>query len=44
MVQVSLAKAKSSFSEYASRAAHMDEHIIKHFQRVPQLTVENWLI
>jgi prevent-host-death family protein len=28
MVQVNLAKAKSSFSEYASRAAYADEHII----------------
>ena len=28
MVQVNLAKAKSSFSEYASRAAYTDEHII----------------
>ena len=28
MVQVSLAKAKSSFSEYASRAAYTDENII----------------
>ena len=28
MIQVNLAKAKSSFSEYASRAAHTDEHII----------------
>jgi len=28
MIQVSLAKAKSSFSEYASRAAYTDEHII----------------
>lgn len=28
MVQVSLAKAKSAFSEYASRAAYTDEHVI----------------
>ena len=28
MVQVNLAKAKSSFSEYASRAAYTNEHII----------------
>ena len=28
MVQVNLAKAKSSFSEYASRAAYANEHII----------------
>ena len=28
MVQVNLAKAKSLFSEYASRAAYTDEHII----------------
>ena len=28
MVQVNLAKAKSSFSEYASRAAYTDEHIV----------------
>ncbi len=28
MVEVNLAKAKSSFSEYASRAAYTDEHII----------------
>jgi prevent-host-death family protein len=28
MVQVNLAKAKGSFSEYASRAAYTDEHII----------------
>ncbi len=28
MTQVSLAKAKSSFSEYASRAAYSSEHII----------------
>jgi len=28
MVQVNLAKAKSSFSEYANRAAYSDEHII----------------
>ncbi len=28
MVQVNLAKAKSFFSEYASRAAYTDEHII----------------
>ena len=27
-MQVNLAKAKSSFSEYASRAAYADEHII----------------
>ena len=28
MVQVNLAKAKSAFSEYASRAAYANEHII----------------
>jgi len=28
MMQVNLAKAKSSFSEYASRAAYTDENII----------------
>jgi len=28
MVQVNLAKAKISFSEYASRAAYTDEHIV----------------
>jgi len=28
MIQVNLAKAKSSFSEYASRAAYTDEQII----------------
>jgi len=28
MVQVNLAKAKSSFSEYTSRAAYTNEHII----------------
>ncbi len=28
MVQVNMAKAKSSFSEYASRAAYTDEQII----------------
>ena len=28
MIQVNLAKAKSSFSEYASRAAYANEHII----------------
>ena len=28
MAQVNLAKAKSSFSEYANRAAYSDEHII----------------
>ena len=28
MTQVNLAKAKSSFSEYASRAAYSSEHII----------------
>lgn len=28
MVQVSLAKAKTAFSEYASRAAYTDEHVI----------------
>ena len=28
MVEVNLAKAKSSFSEYASRAAYTDEHIV----------------
>ena len=28
MIQVNLAKAKSSFSEYASRAAYTDEHIV----------------
>ena len=28
MIQINLAKAKSSFSEYASRAAYTDEHII----------------
>lgn len=28
MIQVTLAKAKSSFSEYASRAAYTNEHII----------------
>ena len=28
MVQVNLAKAKSNFSEYASRAAYTDEHIV----------------
>ena len=28
MIQVNLAKAKSSFSEYASRAAYTSEHII----------------
>jgi len=28
MIQVNLEKAKSSFSEYANRAAYTDEHII----------------
>ena len=28
MIKINLAKAKSSFSEYASRAAYTDEHII----------------
>ena len=28
MVEINLAKAKSSFSEYASRAAYTDEHIV----------------
>ena len=28
MVQVNLAKAKSSFSEYANRAAYTNEHIV----------------
>jgi prevent-host-death family protein len=28
VIQVTLAKAKSSFSEYASRAAYTNEHII----------------
>ena len=28
MIQVNLAKAKSSFSEFASRAAYTNEHII----------------
>ncbi len=28
MIQINLAKAKSSFSEYARRAAYTDEHIV----------------